>query len=314
MISGMDVVDAVYKSDKADKISIIIPAYNEEMGIADTIKELVYCLNEHCMNYEIIIIDDGSTDDTGNIIKSISKESADMVHVLSHSCNRGYGSAIKSGVKRARGQYIAWYDADGQHRPEDLIKLISTIIDNDYDYCIGIREAGSYEETNRKLGKWVLRTIVNFFAREKTKDFNSGMRIFKREVLQRYLPLLPRRFGASTVTTLLMQELNYYGGGVDICTRERIGKSSVKQLRDGMNTISLIFNIILLFRPMQIFGNLGIVTIIMGGIYGLYKAFLNHQGFPTLAAIIVIFGIQMIIFGIIVGQISKLRLERLEEH
>lgn len=292
-------------------VSVIIPAYNEEQGIVSTIQELCdYFKNR--LELEIIVVNDGSNDNTGNVLNEVKNHYPNL-KVIQHRKNCGYGTAIKTGSKKAVGDYIAWYDADGQHRPEDLEKLILEITQNDYDYCIGIRDAESFVEPSRKFGKTLLRMIVNLLAKEKTEDFNSGMRVFKKEILLRYLSLLPSRFGASTVTTMLMQEVGCIGCGVPIHVRKRVGKSSVKQIRDGWRTICLIFQIVLLFRPMKIFGNIGVICTMFGCVYSMIRAIWEGQGFPVLGSIIIIFGIQVLIFGIILEQIGKVRLEILSE-
>lgn len=298
--------DATYIQNK---VSIIVPAYNEESAIVATVTELCEYIRGN-IDFELIIVNDGSTDGTARTLKDL-KENYNEVKILHHKKNLGYGSAIKTGVKNAKGNYIAWYDADGQHRPSDLMNLVEKIMDEDWDYCIGVRSQDSYEDPSRKLGKGILRAIVNFCAREKTEDFNSGMRVFKTKILLKYLSLLPNRFGASTVTTLLMQESGYIGGGVTITVKKRIGKSSVRQIKDGLHTIGLIFQIILLFRPMQIFGGCGITTMILGCVYGLAKVMTLRQGFPTFGAVIIIFGIHFCVLGVLSSQISQVRLEML---
>lgn len=287
------------------KVTIVIPAYNEEEGIQDTIIELKN--TERLKNCEILVIDDGSTDSTYDKVMEVA---SDTIRCIRHQRNRGYGSAIATGCKNAQGDYIAWYDADGQHRPQDLIAVIEHTFKNDLDYCIGVRGNDSYCDRSRKFGKTVLKFIVKILAKEPMADFNSGMRIFKKSILKRYLPLLPKRFGASTVTSFIMQEEEYIGAEVPIVVRKRVGKSSVKQFRDGMRTLQLIFNIILLFRPKEVFGTVGIVAIIVGTVYGIVNAVMQKLGIPVLAAIIVIFGIQTLFFGIISSQISQMRLER----
>lgn len=286
------------------KVSIIIPAYNEEKGIEKTILELIEYVPD---DYEILVIDDGSTDNTFNIINNIDYNN---VSCIRHKKNRGYGSAIKTGCKNARGDIIVWYDADGQHRPEDLMAVVQKMEEEKLDYCIGVRTRESHCDRNRKLGKFILSKVVNLLAKEPVEDFNSGLRAFKKEILLKYLPLLPRRFGASTVTTFIMQEIECIGGGVEILVRERIGKSTVKPLRDGMRTISLIMNIIILFRPKEVFGTIGILAIIAGVIYGVFCAITQSLGIPVLSAIVCIFGVQTFFFGIISSQISQLRLEQ----
>lgn len=291
--------------------TIIIPAYNEAMGIKDTLIELEESISDDC---EILVVDDGSTDDTYEIVNTLSQEvEYSNITCIRHRRNKGYGSAIVTGCRHANGAYIAWYDADGQHRPEDLVALLNKIKEEDLDYCIGIRTEDSYCDKSRILGKTILKWLVNVMAKEPMGDFNSGMRVFKREILMKYLPLLPKRFGASTVTTFIMQEANYVGGELPIVVRKRVGKSTVKQFRDGMTTISLIINIIILFRPKEIFGTIGIFIVLLGTIYGIVSAVVEGLGIPVLSAIVIGFGIQILFYGVISSQISQMRLERFKD-
>lgn len=191
------------------KVSVIIPAYNEAMGIKDTLVELEEFLDE---DFEILVIEDGSEDNTYEIVDELTKEYSN-IRCIRHRRNKGYGSAIVTGCRHANGNIIAWYDADGQHRPEDLLAIISKMEKEDLDYCIGIRTKDSYQDKSRIIGKSILKRVVNFLAKEPMADFNSGMRAFRKEVLIKYINLLPRRFGASTVTSFIMQEENYVGGG-----------------------------------------------------------------------------------------------------
>jgi len=285
------------------KVTIIIPAYNEAEGIEKTLVELAECIPEE---YEILVIDDGSTDGTFDIVNKIEY---DNVRCIRHRKNRGYGSAIKTGCENAAGEIVVWYDADGQHRPEDAMAVIEKLETENLDYCIGIRDRESHCDRNRKLGKYILSKIVNLLAKEPVEDFNSGMRAFRKEILMKYISLLPKRFGASTVTTFIMQEAELVGGGVKILVRKRIGKSTVNPIKDGMRTLVLIMNIIILFRPKEVFGSIGMFTIIVGVLYGVISAVTEGMGIPVLSAIICIFGIQTFFFGIISAQISQLRLE-----
>lgn len=302
MDNRMEKVEQIQMKD----VSIIIPAYNEEGGIRSTLEELK--ADEQLKDCEIIVIDDGSKDKTYEEAASVTG-----VRVLRHRVNRGYGTAIATGSRACTGKIIAWYDADGQHRPEDLVKVLRKMMDEDLDYCIGVRGKDSFVDKSRVLGKSVLKTFVNWMAKEPMGDFNSGMRAFKRDVFMRYVSLLPKRFGASTVTTFIMQERYYIGAEVPIVVRQRVGKSTVKQVRDGLRTISLIMNIILLFRPMEVFGTAGIFTILLGSVYGIVRAVLGGRGIPTLAAIVILFGIQILFFGVFSSQISQLRIERFDD-
>ncbi|MDE7339386.1 MAG: glycosyltransferase family 2 protein [Lachnospiraceae bacterium] len=291
-------------------VSIIIPAYNEAQAIGDTLRELSEELSTCGFEYEVLVINDGSSDDTESIVRKMENE---HIRCISHRVNRGYGSAIVTGVKNARGGLIIWYDADGQHRPEDLIRVVKKMKEENLDYCIGVRSSTSYQVKNRVFGKFILKKIVNLLAREPMQDFNSGMRAFKREVLLKYVTLLPKRFGASTISSFIMQEAgNYAGGEITIEVRSRTGKSTVRPLKDGMRTLMLIMDIILLFRPAEVFGSIGIFFIAVGVVYGVALAVLEGLGIPVLSAILCMGGIQTVFLGIILSQISRLRLDNLD--
>lgn len=292
------------QTDERCNVSIIIPAYNEEQGITSTLDELLQF--EELRGVEIIVVNDGSKDNTREKLNKYG----DKIVIIDHKINKGYGSAIVSGIKKSKREIVAWYDADGQHSPSDLVKVLNELQEKNLDYCIGVRGKDSYVEKNRILGKAVLKIIVKWASGCET-DFNSGLRAFRREVLYQYIKLLPERFGASTVTTLLMNEGNWSGSEVEITVRKRTGKSSVKQLRDGMRTISLICNVVLLFHPMRFFLPIGALMIIVGGIYGIIEAVMYGLGVPILAAIIIGFGLQVIFSGITVAQISRMRKENL---
>ncbi len=287
------------------KCSILIPAFNEEKGIAVTLQEL---LDEpRLKGFEIIVVNDGSSDLTGEVIKGFP-----TVTLLTHRKNRGYGASIKTAVKKASGKFVFWFDADGQHRAEDVVRIADRIIGEDLDYCIGIRDDRSHVEKGRIVGKFILKHVVSIAAGQEVKDFNSGLRAFKRTLLLQYIHLLPERFGASTTTTLLMLCRDYIGDEVPIVVRKRIGKSSVKQLRDGLRTILLTFRIFIMFKPILFFGSIGAFFIVIGSIYGFLHAFLLNNGFPVLSAIVISVGVQSLFFGILADQLSSIRIERLE--
>lgn len=287
------------------RISIIIPAYNEEHGLPKVLESLT---NEaELREAEIIVVNDGSTDRTLEVAKSFP-----AVHTVSNNVNRGYGASIIRGVRTATRDYIVWFDADNQHRVEDLVLVAKTLIEEDLDYCIGARTKTSHEVGTRKLGKKLLLWAVQFAVGEAVEDFNSGLRGFRKAILLKYLSFIPKGFGASTVTTLLMLQRNHHGKTQPILVLPRIGTSSVHQLRDGLRTLLLVLRIYLLFKPLRFFGSIGMVLLITGSIYGLYRAFTERLGFPTLALLIVLMGVHSFFFGFLADQVSASRLDGLE--
>jgi glycosyltransferase involved in cell wall biosynthesis len=289
------------------KLSIIIPAFNEAAIIDKTIKSLI--ARPRLYDAEIIIVDDGSTDQTAEIAQRCEK-----VKVISHRVNRGYGSSLVTGIRNSKGEYVVWYDADGQHRPDDLLRVFDELYKSNLDYCIGVRSIQSHRVKSRQLGKFILRKVVDIAAGEKVNDFNSGLRGFRRKVISQYLHLFPKGFSASTTTTLIMKERGYIGGYVEIKTRKRIGKSSVNQLKDGAKTLMIILRIVLLFKPLLFWGSIGLILIFTGFVYGIFETITVGLGFPVFGALLIILGVQSFFFGLISDQISLQRRERFEKY
>jgi glycosyltransferase involved in cell wall biosynthesis len=287
------------------ELSIVIPTYNEEEGITTTLDDLC---GEHALNEaEIIVIDDGSTDRTDEIVQRYPR-----VRLLKHRINKGYGASVSTGIRASNGRYVVWCDSDGQHRAEDVSRVAHTLIAEDLDYCIGARDKTSYQTNDRRMGRYALKLAVNVAAGQPVKDFNSGLRGFKREVIRRYLHLLPKRFGASTTSTLIMIERGYSGKEIPIHVQARLGKSTVNPILDGARTLLLVLRIFLLFKPLLFFGSIGLALVIFGSVYGFSRALLSRQGFPVFAALIIIFGLQSLFFGLLADQISAVRREKFD--
>ena len=288
------------------KLSIIIPAYNEESGIRQTLEGLLS--HPRLDEAEIIVVDDGSTDKTPEIVGDIGN-----LTLISHRLNRGYGASLVTGIRNSSGEYIIWYDGDGQHNPDDLVKIFDKLVADNLDYCIGVRDRESHRVASRQLGKLILRVFVDFAAGERVTDFNSGLRGFRRKVISQYLHLFPKGFSASTTTTLILKERGYIGDEVPIVVKKRVGKSSVNQFKDGIKTMSGVIRLMLLFKPMWFFGTVGLVFFLGGLIYGIVETITAGLGFPVFGALIIILGVQSFFFGLLNDQISQLRREGFED-
>lgn len=284
-------------------LSVCIPAYNEAGVIGKTLRELREAIPEA----EIIVVDDGSGDDTAAVAKSLPG-----IIVLSHNRNMGYGAAIKTAIRHASRGVVAWYDGDGQHSPTDLKKVAWPVLNGEKDVVIGVRDKSSDQVMVRMPGKLLLTAIAVLVAREPVPDLNSGLRCFRKEVINKYLHLLPDGFSASTTTTLLMMKRGYLIGYQPISTQRRFGKSTVKIFRDGWRTLQLIMRILILFEAFNFFTILAMLQVIPGTIYGVTKSFTQGLGFPTLASTVVISGVLTFFMGIICDQIVALRQEKFE--
>ncbi len=281
-------------------LTIIIPAFNEEKALSDAI----IALNNFSKiyNWNIIVVNDGSNDNTKNIVPAIRD-----VILINHPYNKGYGASLKTGIQNAKTGLIAFFDADGQHRPEDLIALYENF--GDYDMLVGQRGKDSHQEWVRKPGKWVLSKVANFLTGRKIPDLNSGLRIMKKDVIKQMLHLLPDGFSFSTTSTIAFMNMGYNVGYHPIIVEKRIGKSTVKQLKHGSSTLMLILRLIVLFNPLKVFIPVAFSLIVLGIIYELIYGILMIPGVKLLpgALLLMLSGLLIFFFGLLADQISALR-------
>jgi glycosyltransferase involved in cell wall biosynthesis len=274
--------------------SLIIPAHNEE----DTIKIVLDRIVELRFpdKYEIIIIDDGSTDTTTSIINKYP------VKLIKHQTNKGYGAALKTGIRKANGKYIITFDSDGQHDPADALKIESLLEDN--ELVIGERTKDSFQVNKRKLGKKLIRWIGEFLVDQKLPDYNSGFRGFHTELIKGLLHIMPNGFSFSTTSTLAFIKEGYSFATFPIKVTERQGRrSSVKLFSDGAKTFLLLFRIIMLFNPLKVFFPASIIITCFGVVFGIY-GYLSFGRFANTAVIISLVGIFLFFTGLLADQIA----------
>jgi len=281
-------------------LTVVIPAFNEDAGIKNTIEELVPYAEKN--NWEILIINDGSSDNTGRILSGIPG-----VKVIDHPYNKGYGASLKTGIKNAKSELVAFFDADGQHDPKDLENLEANL--GNYDMVVGAREGESHQDLIRKPGKWLLKKVANFLTGRKIPDLNSGLRVVGKDIIMKFLHLFPEGFSFSTTSTIAFMNLGFNIGYFPIKARKRAGKSSVNQIKDGSNTILLIIRLVVLFNPIKVFMPPAILIFFIGAIYEIIWGIILAPSAEILpGAILMIFtGVLIFFFGLVVDQISELR-------
>ena len=217
--------------------SVIIPCFNEEAAIEQTVEHIIET-GGGAGPFEIIVVDDGSTDGTSEILARLDARRPD-VHVVSHSRNQGYGSSLKSGIRLAKSELIAITDADGTYPNERLPELVKACAD--HDMVVGARTAKDASHSKiRAIPKYFLRRWMSWIARQEIPDINSGMRVFRRSVAERFIGILPDGF-SFTVTITLAMLTNYRPTlFVPVTYRERIGRSKIRPVRDTFQFIALI--------------------------------------------------------------------------
>ena len=276
--------------------SIIIPAFNEEDVIRTALDRLV----EQGLHqkYEILIVDDGSTDSTPEIIKEYP------VQMLKHHVNKGYGAALKTGIRKASGKRVIMMDSDGQHDPA-YISGMEKLLD-EYDMVIGERSATSHQVRRRKLGKRLIRRLGEYLVEQKLPDYNSGFRGFQRDIILGLLHLMPNGFSFSTTSTLALLKEGYNVGTMEMEVAERKGrKSNLKPLRDGSKTILLLFRIIMLFNPLKVFFPASIISFVLGMGFGI-AGYVIFQRFSNGAVVLTMLGMFLFFIGLVADQISIL--------
>jgi glycosyltransferase involved in cell wall biosynthesis len=228
------------------KISILVPAYNEASGIRETVEQLTEALLRLPGPTEILVIDDGSTDGTGRVAEEAGAT------VLRHETNRGYGAALKTGLRHAEGETIVIIDADLTYPSDRIPDLLEAL--EDCDMAVGSRTGDRVHiPQSRKLAKWVLRKLANRVAGREIPDLNSGLRAFRKDLGQKYFHLFPDGFSFTTTLTLasLCDGLRVRFIPIDYARRE--GKSKIRPVQDTFNFVVLILRIAAYFDPLRVF-------------------------------------------------------------
>lgn len=232
-------------------LSIILPVYNEQKAIEETISQLIQVKKNIDFDVEIILINDGSNDSTEVFLKKLSQEDFRVIH---HQRNLGYGAALKTGVRAAKYAYIAITDADNTYPNNRIPEFFHKVLEKDIDMLVGARTGKSVKiSLIRKSTKWILTKIANYLANIKIPDINSGFRIMKKEVVKSYLKILPDGFSFTTTITLAMEMNGYSVKYEPIDYFGRKGKSKIKPIEDTLNFLQLIIRTILYFNPLKIF-------------------------------------------------------------
>ena len=276
--------------------TIVIPAFNEADVIHLVLDRIVE--EELDKKYEIIMIDDGSTDQTAEIIGGYP------VKLIRHHVNKGYGAALKTGIRNAEGTFVIMMDSDGQHDPRYVGKIESML--QEYDMVIGERSASSHQVKRRRAGKRLIRRVGQYLVEQKLPDYNSGFRGFRKEVIGSMLHLMPNGFSFSTTSTLAFLKEGYNVGTLEIEVSERQGrKSNVKMVKDGSKTLLLLFRIIMLFNPLKVFFPASIFTFVIGVGFGIV-GFVLYDRFSNGAVVLTMMGMFLFFIGLIADQVSIL--------
>ena len=279
-------------SDKS--ISVIIPAKNE----APTIGALLKKLQKTLQGVEIIVINDGSTDESASIVK----ESGALL--ISHPYSMGNGAAIKAGARAANGDIIITMDADGQHDPEEIPKLLKKM-DEGFEMVVGARTSQSQAGKRRWLGNALYNYIATLIVGKKVKDLTSGFRAVNAKKFKSFLHLLPNGFSYPTTITMAFFRSGYPVDYISIEAKKRVGQSHLRLLKDGLRFLIIIFKIGTLYSPLKIFTPISALLFSIGVSYYGYTYF-SIGRFTNMSALLLIVSMIIFMIGLVSEQITVL--------
>jgi len=277
-------------------VSIVIPAMNEELAIGDVVAQLRAAATWR----DVLVIDDGSSDATGD------RATAAGARVVRHPYNKGNGAAVKTGIRNAGGEYVLIIDADGQHSPDDALRLVSRL--GEYDLVVGARDAATQATSARRGGNTLLNWLASYLTGRHIPDLTSGFRAARTTCLREFLHLLPNGFSTPTTTTLAFIKAGYNVAFEPIQARPRFGTSKIRFARDGARFFLILLKIVTLFSPLRIFLPISGVAFVCGATYGIWNA-LVYGRIPNGAVLLVLFAVVVFLVGLVSEQIAALRFD-----
>lgn len=275
-------------------VSVVIPAMNEAAAIGAVVSRLQAVARWH----EVLVIDDGSSDETAEVARAAG------ARVIRHPYNKGNGAAVKTGIRSAAGEFILIVDADGQHPPEEAHRIVSRL--GEYDLVIGARAPAAQATLGRRGGNAILNGLASYLTGMPIPDLTSGFRGARRECLREFLHLLPNGFSTPTTTTLAFLRAGYNVAFEPVTTRQRVGHSKIRFTRDGAKFLLILLKVVTLFSPLRIFGPISLLSCVAGTAYGLWNVAVNGR-IPNGAVLLILFAVVVFLVGLVSEQVSSLR-------
>jgi len=279
-----------------EQTTVVIPAFNEAGSIASVVAELRQAVRWS----EIIVVDDGSVDDTE------ARARAAGARVVRHPYNKGNGAAVKSGIRNANTPFIVIVDADGQHRPSDAVRLVSRL--GEYDLVVGARAPQTQASLARRVGNALLNGVAGYLTQQPIPDLTSGFRAARREHLVEFLHLLPNGFSTPTTTTLAFIKAGYSVRFEPIEAAKRQGTSKIRLGSDGVGFFLILLKVITIYSPLRIFVPISVASFLLGAAYAAWTI-LTQSHVTNSSVLLIVLSVVIFLVGLISEQISSLRFE-----
>jgi glycosyltransferase involved in cell wall biosynthesis len=278
-------------------VSVVIPAFEE----ASAVGVVVQSIRAAATWREVLVIDDGSADETATVASAAGAE------VVRHPYNKGNGAAIKTGIRRASGEYVLIVDGDGQHTAADALRLVAFL--GDYDLVVGTR-AGSTQQasTARHMGNNALNWVASYLTGREIPDLTSGLRAARTSGLREFLHLLPNGFSTPTTTTLSFVKAGYSVRFEPITVGARLGKSKIKLVSDGARFLMILLKVITIFSPLRIFLPIAGAFFAIGTTYAIWTTITRHD-ITDSSVLLLVLAVVIFLVGLVSEQISTMRSE-----
>lgn len=287
-------------------LTLVIPAYNEEASLQQFLPELLKFCEEH--GSQLVIVDDCSTDGTGQLLDEAAV-SHPFLHICHHKVNRGYGGALISGLQLSQTRFSVTLDADGQHRLEDVLRLLQKQQETNADLVVGCRstDSGGGSGLYRAIGKKLIRFIAGRLVdKVPISDLNSGMKLYDTELAQRYLRLCPDGMAFSEVLPLIFVQQKHLVVETPIEVVPRISGKSTINTMTALDTLLQIINIVMVFNPMRIFLPVGGVMILLGILWAI-PFLIRGSGLSSVSMMAMTAGLLLIMMGLLAEQLAQIR-------
>ncbi len=279
--------------------SVLVPAYNEEDTIKFFLSDLKQALSDIDEKHEIIVIDDGSTDNTF----SIADEFSDL-KIIRHPYNKGYGSSVKTGVQKAAFEKIITIDADGQHDPVYIVEMLKLM--EEYDLVAGARHG--FISGKRGIGNKLLATLASYLSNITIPDLTCGLRAFTKDKFSEFVHIFPNKSSLPSTTILAYATSGYNVKFLPIRDQPRLGGASkVKIVKDGIRFFMLIIRLSSIFNPLKIFGPMSFVLFLLSMLWSIRTLFYD-RGLSAAVAMLFMGGVFVFMFGLLADQIAQTRL------
>ncbi|NUQ00482.1 MAG: glycosyltransferase family 2 protein [Armatimonadetes bacterium] len=285
--------------DPVHALTVVIPAYNEADGLPRVLSALREALAD-CPSSGVVVVDDGSADATAEVARELGAT------VVRHERNRGNGAALKTGLAQARTELVAIMDADGQHRPEDLPRLLEAL--EGHDMVVGTRQLDPDAHWIRRWGNRLLCGVASYLVRQPVPDLTCGYRVFRRRLLAPYLSLFPDGFGFDAAATVCFLSNGHRVRFEPVEVPARVtGTSKIRPLRDGARYLAIVWRLVLLFHPLRGFLPLAGCCLGLGLLWGLVALLIFRDGLSVAALLFMVTGLLIALLGVVADQLSELR-------